>query len=142
MKPVDQEFVHLPEIGQFGDCQRAVIASLLELPISEVPHFLRDASGNPSDYWDSLQGFLASRGLAYMHVPACSGASFFGDGVDVYHEISGPSPRGGGVMHAVVGRNGVIVHDPHPSKAGLAGAPSEWEHAFMVLAAKAQKGQG
>ena len=136
MKPVDQEFVHLPEIGQLGDCQRAVIASLLELPISEVPHFLQDANGDPSDYWDSIQGFLASRGLAYMHVPARSGTAFFGEGVDVYHEISGPSPRGGGVMHAVVGRNGVIVHDPHPSKAGLAGDPSEWEHAFIVLAAK------
>lgn len=142
MKPVDQEFVHLPEIGQMGDCQRAVIASLLEIPIADVPHFLQDAKGDPSDYWDSLQSFLASRGFAYLCVPARSGAAFFGDGVDVYHEIAGPSPRGNGVFHAVVGRNGVIVHDPHPSKAGLAGDPSEWEHAYLVSTAQAQKGQG
>jgi hypothetical protein len=49
MKPVDQEFVHRPDIGQHGDCQRAVIASLLELPITEVPHFLQDANGDPDE---------------------------------------------------------------------------------------------
>ena len=132
MKPVDQEFVHRPEIGQLGDCQRAVIASLLELPISEVPHFLQDCKGDPSDYWGAIQAFLAARGLAYIWVPSRSGFAFFGEGVDVYHEIAGPSPRGNGVLHAVVGRNGVIVHDPHPSKAGLAGDPSEWEHSYLV----------
>ena len=36
MRPVDQEFTHRPEVGQHGDCQRAVIASLLELPIMEA----------------------------------------------------------------------------------------------------------
>ena len=138
MKPVDQEFVHKPEIGQMGDCQRAVIASLLELPIEDVPHFLQEVNGDPSDYWDAIQAFLSLRGLALMHVPSRSGATFFGDGVDVYHEISGPSPRGNGVMHAVVGRNGEIVHDPHPSKAGLAGKPSDWEYGFLVLTTKKQ----
>ena len=55
MKPVDQEFVHRPDIGQHGDCQRAVIASLLELPITEVPHFLQDAQGDSVLYYEALQ---------------------------------------------------------------------------------------
>lgn len=53
---------------------------------------------------------------------------------DIYHEISGPSPRGNGVYHAVVGRNGEVVHDPHPSRAGLAGDPATWEYCYLVKA--------
>lgn len=132
MTPADQEFVHRPDIGQHGDCQRAVIASLLDLPISEVPHFLQQADGDPSDYWDLLQAFLRARGFAYMTQKARCGSIFFGDDVEVFHEIAGPSPRGNGVWHAVVGRNGKVVFDPHPSRAGLSGDPAEWEHSYLV----------
>ncbi len=58
MTPQNQEFTRKPEIGQYGDCQRAVIASLLDLPISSVPHFLQEAKGDPAMYWDSMQAFL------------------------------------------------------------------------------------
>ena len=134
MKPADQEFTHQPEIGQHGDCQRAVIASLLELPICEVPHFLQLSDGDPSDYWERVQTFCRTHGYAYLSVPARSGAICFGDDGDLYHEISGPSPRGNGLSHAVVGCNGQIVFDPHPSRAGLSGDPATWEHAYLVLA--------
>jgi hypothetical protein len=133
MKPVKQQFVHKPEINQFGDCQRAVIASLLELPIEDVPHFLQVAQGDPTAYWDAIQSFLRTHGYAYLTVPPRSGAIFFAsDGVPVYHEISGPSPRGNGVSHAVVGLSGQIVFDPHPDGTGLAGDPADWEHAYLV----------
>lgn len=132
MKPVDQEFVHLPEIGQYGDCQRAVVASLLELPIAEVPHFLALSKNDPSEYWDMLQAFCRARGFAYLTMPARCGALFFGEVGDVYHEIAGPSPRGNGVTHAVVGCNGELFFDPHPSRAGLAGDPATWEHSYLV----------
>lgn len=132
MKPVDQEFVHRPDIGQHGDCQRAVIASLLDLPRAEVPHFLQLADGDPSTYWELLQAFCLKHGYAYMTQPARCGALFFGYEGDIFHEISGPSPRGAGVMHAVVGNNGNVVFDPHPSRAGLAGDPATWEHAYLV----------
>lgn len=39
---------------------------------------------------------------------------------------------GGGLLHAVVGKNGQIVFDPHPSKAGLAGDPSEWTFDYLI----------
>lgn len=133
MTPVDQEFTHRPEINQHGDCQRAVIASLLDLPISEVPHFLQEASGEPWDYWNSLQSFLNSKGYAWLVVPAKLNGGFYGDGShDIYHEISGPSPRGNGVTHAVVGLNGQIAFDPHPDKTGLIGDPLEWNHGYLV----------
>jgi hypothetical protein len=50
---------------------------------------------------------------------------------NVYHQISGPSPRGQGIWHAVVGCNGQIVHDPHPSKAGLLD-PEQWQYAILA----------
>lgn len=135
MTPVDQEFVHKPEIGQYGDCQRAVIASLLDLPISDVPHFLKEASGDAGLYWEMLQEFCRKHGYVYLTIPAISGGAFYGEYGDVFHEISGPSPRGNGVFHAVVGCNGGIVFDPHPSRAGLVGDPSTWEYSYLVRAA-------
>lgn len=39
MTPVDQTILHDPDAGLYGDCQRAVIASLLDLPIDSVPNF-------------------------------------------------------------------------------------------------------
>ena len=132
MTPVDQEFVHAPEIGQHGDCQRAVIASLLDLPISAVPHFLQEANGDAVGFWEGLQAFCRSKGLAYFTVPARAGAAFFGADDGIYHEISGPSPRGNGVTHAVVGKDGQVFFDPHPSKAGLAGDPGQWEFSYLV----------
>lgn len=133
MTPVKQEFLHDPSNGVYGDCQRAVIASLLDLPIQEVPHFLGESKNDSIGYWGLLQDFLRSKGYAWLVVPPKSGAAFFGAEYEsIYHEISGPSPRGNGVTHAVVGCDGQIVFDPHPSNAGLAGDPSEWEHAYLV----------
>lgn len=133
MTPVDQEFVHKPEIGQYGDCQRAVIASLLNLPICDVPHFLHD--GDTYEFWDRIQSFLITYGYQWMvfkKSPAGVGELFFGsDEIDIYHEISGVSPRDPNVRHAVVGCNGVIVHDPHPDKTGLAGT-EDWDYGFLV----------
>lgn len=134
MRPQDQEFTHQPEAGQFGDCQRAVIASLLDLPIAEVPHFNGMAKGDPNIFWDLLQAFCKLHGYVYLTIPARCGAAFYGLDDDIHHEISGPSPRGTGVFHAVVGKGGQIVFDPHPSRAGLAGDPAEWEFSYLVKA--------
>jgi hypothetical protein len=133
MTPVKQEFIHDPSNGVYGDCQRAVIASLLDLPLSEVPHFLSLAKNNTELYWYMIQEFLRDKGYAWLVIPAKAGAAFFGATDNkIYYELSGPSPRGSGVTHAVVGCDGEIVFDPHPSNDGLLGDPSEWECAFIV----------
>lgn len=98
------------QCSQHGDCASAVIASLLDLPLSEVPFFVEANHG----WWWWLEEWLDKRGLELEHVerenlPAGP----------VYCE--GKSPRG--FMHAVVwegGPNGKVVHDPHPSRAGVA----------------------
>jgi len=132
MTPVDQEFIHDPANGQYGDCQRAVIASLLDLPIADVPHFTKESNGDAVKFWEMLQVFCGKHGYAYLQVPAKSGSAFYGLDTGVYHEISGPSPRGNGTFHAVVGFDGEIVFDPHPSRAGLAGDPCEWDYSYLV----------
>ncbi len=134
MTPQDQEFIHQPEIGQYGDCQRAVIASLLDLPISEVPHFLQISKGDASLFWENLQSFCKQHGFVYLTVPCGYGHAFFGLEEDIYHEISGPSPRGNDITHAVVGKGGKIVFDPHPSRAGLLGDFRDWNFGYLVKA--------
>lgn len=126
MTPVDQEFLHKPEDGQHGDCMRACIASVLDLPISEVPHFAQlDAEGK-GNFWLMVAEFCAEQGYSFVTVPG----RIIWTNDEVYHIISGPSPRRG--HHAVVGRNGQIVFDPHPSRAGLAGDPKDWHFDFLV----------
>lgn len=132
MTPVDQRVLHDPERGLYGDCMTAVIASLLDLPYEAVPHFTQLSRNEPSEFWELLQKFLLTQGVQLLQVPAMAGSGFWGSEANIYHEIAGPSPRGSGVYHAVVGCNGHIVHDPHPSRAGLAGDPSEWTCSYLV----------
>lgn len=130
MTPQEQEFINIPGV-QYGDCMRACVASILDLHISEVPHFLRESKGDPEGFWNGIYDFCEARGLGYLPVQAefnPTRAADFGG----YHIIGGPSPRGGGLLHAVVGFNGAIAFDPHPSKAGLAGAPKSWTFDYVV----------
>ena len=49
--------------------------------------------------------------------------------------ITDPPYSSGGAFRgdrAVVGCNGQIVFDPHPSRAGLAGDPGTWEYSYLV----------
>jgi len=130
MTPQDQEFINVPGV-QYGDCMRACVASLMGLPIYLVPHFLRDAGGDAPDFWNRVHDFVEERGYDFIPAQDKHSASKSRD-MDGYHIIGGPSPRGNDLMHAVVGRYGEIVFDPHPSRAGLAGDPSEWTYDYLV----------
>lgn len=106
MKPVDQTTFGVPG----GNCFSACVASLLELPIEDVPHF-----GSDETWWATFQAWLKPRDLY---------AVLFKIGSDEqrppgFHVVSGRSPRHD-ALHAVVGRGAEIVHDPHPSRDGLA----------------------
>lgn len=124
MKPVDQEFLHDPANGQHGDCLRACVASLIEVPAAEVPHVAQLFPNDARAAWNHLYDFLEARG--YCYVP---GRKTIIEGQ--YHIISGPSPRNKGT-HAVIGLDGKIVFDPHPSRAGLAGTPAEWINSYLI----------
>lgn len=108
------------ELGR-GNCLAACVASILELPIAEVPNFrLAD------DAWGALQDWLASRGL--LAIRCLIDGVYLASMPSVYCVLTGPSPRNP-VNHAVVGLCDCgtvrIVHDPHPEDTGLAG-PAQW----------------
>ncbi len=99
--------------GQPGDCARAVIASLLNLPIAEVPHFLAVSDRTAFGFYSLIEDFLEARGfsMAWQVNPL----RHVKEGQDVYHWISGLSPRGNDMHHC----------------AGLLGDPKTWKHSFL-----------
>lgn len=127
MTPQDQEFLAAP--GSPGDCGRAVIASLLDLSISDVPHFLAESNRTALGFYSLIEDFLDAHGFEMQWDR--SPIYVLKPGEDIYHWISGPSPRGN-LYHAVVGLNCEIAHDPHPSRSGLADDPKAWRHSFLI----------
>lgn len=107
MKPVDQD-IFGPELG---NCWAACIASILELTLSEVPNF--GASGK---WFSETWNWLLDRGMASIYDGPGSGIQR----PNCYHIVSGKSPRGDW-GHACVSLGTELVHDPHPSRAFLAG---------------------
>lgn len=77
------------------------LASVLGTRIPEFGMNVSDA-----EFYRNMTRWLAKKGYRYSEVPA-SGKPPKG-----YHLMLGISPRGG--RHAVVGKGGRIVHDPHP----------------------------
>lgn len=109
MKPVDQARISYKD----GDCLRACIASILELPLEDVPDYARGDMAVKYIEW------LRRFNLTLMCVRIDPDAVASGN-VEVpagYHLIQGPS-RNGKDFHVAVGRDGEIVHDPDPSSRG------------------------
>lgn len=112
MKPVDQTTFGFPG----GNCFSACVASLLEIGIDEVPYFM----GAPENEWFTrFREWLAPHGLWPLFM-TLGNDGWTPDGLYI---MGGLSPRGTDPerhLHSVVARGGEIVHDPHPSRAGLA----------------------
>jgi len=131
MKPIHQTLFGNGENGtQRGNCFAACIASLLELPLEEVPNFCTKC-----DWREAANLWLASRGLFYVDLKLPGDlrdehVRFWG-----YHVISGMSVRN--IRHSVVGFGGKTVFDPHPSGAGL--IEGDWEYGFLIPQNPARK---
>jgi len=109
MRPVDQTTYGIHD----GNCFSACLASILEISIEDVPLFL-------GPYWDDFLPWLADRGLS---------ASLYRRDELVPHGFAiagGPSQRFAGRMHACVAYNGIVIHDPHPSRDGLPSGVTEY----------------
>lgn len=130
MTPIYQEHpYHAPERGIFGDCYRAALASLLDMPLATVPHFVRYPEAERRDLY---REFLRPLGLIPVNIPGPGFmASIAGSGIDCYHLILGAA-KDDGCPHTCVGRNGVVVHDPGPTQPGLEGGIEDWEMVVFV----------
>lgn len=110
--------------GRQGDCLVCCIASVTEVPYDEIPHF---AEYGPA-WWERWRMWARERlGLDVATlVPVEGRIEQFVDGDPAEMTIiaCGPSPRrrdgDGRTRHAVVVDGHLaLLHDPHPSRAGL-----------------------
>ena len=111
--------------NSYGDCIRACVASLLDLPTLDVPHFVRD--GAPGHVMQQrLREWLAPRGL----VPMFSGFPA-SDTPDPVLEFMGAENPGVPYIlfsadHAVVCRGGEIIHNPAWVRTALVPPADMW----------------
>lgn len=140
MTPVDQDRFGGPNVAwdQQGNCHAACLASIFEVPLSEIPE---PAEGTFGPAWyEPHEAWLAERGWETQWLsftPAITANVIPGDSVEFtppeplttsteYAILGGLSPRG--LLHATVCRltpkpGGIIratmAHDPHPRREGL-----------------------
>lgn len=109
MIPVDQN-----RFNERGNCLEACVASILEVPLEvvEIPY--------EGDWWDHFTRWAQVKGykpLYRLRSPELDEWLLaYGD----FYIPGGRSPRLPNLLHAVVGHKGRVVHDPHPSRIGLA----------------------
>ncbi len=118
MIPINQKKLHDPKKGVNGDCMRACVASVFELPIEEVPEF-EDMSTR--EYNHEYIKFFGKKGYGLYSLYVEAGGKhpeMLKDECEYYFMV-GPSPRGFDADHQCVGYKGKLVHDPHPDKTGL-----------------------
>lgn len=100
-----------------SDCLRASLASVLEMPIEAVPHFM-DKPDTARVWPDLLHLWLVERGLiGYVAAPShdldATLAYMAEHHGDEFYLLCGRSGEDYG--HVVVGHGGRIAHDPCPS---------------------------
>lgn len=112
MKGVLQSNRNLPG----GDCFRACVASIFELSLDEVPHFLKGSMGGPwqRENWDAVRAWAKERSAYPVHVDPetepVETAALYAE--NVYYVATGPSPNHPNLGHCVVGLRGNLVFDP------------------------------
>lgn len=130
MIPVEQRKLYVPG-EQTGDCWKCCIASILELPYEDVPHFVEEAERDFSSYWNATQEWLRARGfvlatfwLRGLDKPLLN----IHDREDIDYHFSAPghwigavvsprkTPEGENISHVVVMNGSEIAFDPHPAR--------------------------
>jgi hypothetical protein len=130
MIPVQQTKVSTHDGKTHGNCFAACVASLLEVGIEKVPAFEDSESGEWFQWlWDLLRSngyevhgcrYLGNRkDGGVQDWPANADELNIGPGVDGCYIVGGASPRGFVRGHCVIYKDGRMIHDPHPSGAGL-----------------------
>lgn len=114
MIPIDQTKLHNPENGINGNCMAASFASILELPLSEVPEF---ENMGKNKWFQEVKDWLEKIGFTLLE---WQGETW----LPGYYLAMGISERG--VKHQVVFKGDVLAHDPHPSRAGIKKVDEVW----------------
>ena len=118
MKPVFQSKLYILDASHNGNCYAACLASLLELQLWMVPPF-EEMFARGTWFARSVEWLTRFHGLKLVRT----------EGHDVqnlpeFYIANGLSPRG--VHHSTIFSGGRLVHDPHPSGAGIADVEWTW----------------
>lgn len=141
----ENHFNVCPECGKHKqldetDSYRTCVACIIGYPVATVPNFIGEHS---SDTWKtecaawllSKRFLLISMGLfcdsSHSHVSVATANGLL---PKTPYILSGDGPRG--IRHSVIGFNGVIEHDPHPSNLGLCRDSGLLELDFIVRSPK------
>jgi hypothetical protein len=126
----DANFDHVQHQSGFikqaahDDCYQACVATVLGLPLSDVPHFYREAQSYPSSaplkcagVYDLIRDWARTRGFAALFLPAQQSLAYVLEQTyrlnpEAPFILNGKSINGTG--HAVVVCGGRIVHEPTP----------------------------
>lgn len=100
MKPVFQTVFATEEHPKQGDCFRACIASILELPIDAVPDFC----AIPHDWENNFHEWLSAHGLATVEVNLGQGQIVYPVTDGTICIVSGTTKRHPTRLHSVIGR--------------------------------------
>lgn len=105
------------------NCFQACVATVLGLPITDVP----DACDGASWDWDAFQNWLATKGMQAIEITFENGGTIYPVTKPVLCIITGESPRGG--RHALVaeylGFEGFnLLFDPHDENLWINGEPT------------------
>lgn len=121
MKRVDQTILASDPVRK-GNCVSACVATVLGVPLDQVPHFVEyglalgdepeDRVSNGNAWWAMMLGYFYGAGYELVELDSAEAAER-----TEYLLVAGMSPRG--VLHQVVYRDGTLWHDPHPSRDGV-----------------------
>jgi hypothetical protein len=115
-----------------GNCFATCVASILDLPLEDVPNF----ACSPSEEWfGEFFNWLKARGysVVYLYHPEAGDVTKVDDKVPFSEAFftpylyiaTGKSPRGD-FLHSVVGQYDKVVHDPHPDNRGIIGPARDY----------------
>jgi len=113
-----------------GNCFQACLASLLEKPLEDVPHFMMKFDTYPQD----MDKWLKDQGLWYIDARVDGTEGCITLPSHMLCIVSGQSPRFPEVQHAVIGRTREsgswmvdYIHDPYaPDPSFLGNNPMRW----------------
>ena len=103
MKPVYQT-INNP---RGGNCMEACIASMLHMELEDVGTFRKDLN-----WYDDCDAVLKKYGFQLLSLPYTKEAVRFMKG---YYIVGGPSPNFPNIQHAVICKDGKVVHNPSQS---------------------------
>lgn len=137
MKRVEQR--RWSPTDKLGDCFSACVASLLEIPLADVPVWSGSPDHAEGTWMHAVNDWLRLRGYCLV---VFKDENLGAPAPECFHIASGPSPgRTDGLTHAVVAYGDRIIHDPNHQQLGITEithrwflVPTDWDHELMPTA--------